>query len=74
MPVTRKHGPYGVDIGGTLLGGITRQSLVTGSQVQSEATSGEIYARFVAMYAQKIAPSFSTLNIASALNASGMRA
>lgn len=71
MSVLRKHGPYAVSIGATLLGGITRQNLVTGAQVQGEATSGEIYDRFAALYAAKVAPSFSTLNVAAALAACG---
>lgn len=71
MSVARKHGIYGVGVGATLLGGITRQSLSTNSDVQSEATSGEIYARFVALYAQRVAPGFTTRSIATALGACG---
>lgn len=71
MAVTRKHGIYGVGVGATLLGGITRQSLVTNSEVKSEASSGEIYSRFTALYAQRVAPSFTTRSIASALNVCG---
>ena len=60
MAVTRKHNLYAVGLGATLLGGITRQSIATGTEVRREATSGEIYARFQSLYAQKIAPGFST--------------
>lgn len=71
MSVTRKHSLYAVGVGATLVGGITRQSIVTGSEVRSEASSGEIYARFQSFYAQKIAPSFTTRMISTALGASG---
>jgi len=71
MGVTRKHSLYAVGLGATLLGGITRQSIALGSEVRREATSGETYARFQSLYAQKIAPGFSTKCIATALTACG---
>jgi hypothetical protein len=72
MSVTRKYGAYAVSLGGTLLGGITRQNLVTGTQIRQDATSGEIYARFQALYSQRLAPGFSTKNVAAALTATGI--
>jgi len=71
MAVTRKHNLYAVGLGATLLGGITRQSIATGTEVRREATSGEIYARFQSLYAQKIAPGFSTKCVGAALTAAG---
>lgn len=71
MSVTRKHSLHGVAVGATILGGITRQNLVTNTEIRNEATSGEIYARFQSLYSQRIAPSFSTYNIAAALTAAG---
>lgn len=72
LTLVRKHGPYGVGLGATLLGGITRQSIATGTQVKAEPTSGEVWARIIAMYAQKVMPSFTTYNLATALGAAGV--
>jgi hypothetical protein len=72
MTVTRKHGLYAVTIGAATLGGITRQNIATGSEVRGEPSSGEVWARFQAAYAQKIAPGFTTHAIASALAAVGL--
>lgn len=71
MTLATKHGLYAVSIDSTVLGGITAQNLVTGSDVRSEQSSGEIYARIQALYAQKVAAGFSTRAIASALDACG---
>ncbi|MFZ5785119.1 MAG: hypothetical protein ACOY3Y_01645 [Acidobacteriota bacterium] len=67
MAVQRKSGLYAVSVGDTLLGGITQQNLVTGTEVRSDKNSGDVYARFLALYAQKIAPGFTTTAIAAAL-------
>ncbi len=72
MSVTATHTHYAVrlnDTVPTLIGGISRQNIATGSQVNGEATSGEVYRRFLALYTQKIAPGFSTFAIASGLTA-----
>jgi hypothetical protein len=66
-----KHGLYAIGLGPTLLGGVTAQNLAVGSEVRGEATSGEIYARFKSLYAQRSAPSFSTHSIRTALNVLG---
>lgn len=71
MTVTRKHGIYAITIGATTLGGITRQNIATGTEVRGEPSSGEVWARFQALYAQKIAPGFTTQAIATALAAVG---
>lgn len=72
MAITRKHGIYGVGLGAVLLGGITRQNLATNSEVKGEASSGELYNRFIALYAQRLAPGFTTRSIATALGATGV--
>ena len=66
-----KHGLYAVAFDSTLVGGITQQSIATGSDVRGEASSGEVYRRIVALYEQKIAPGFTTKAIAQALDACG---
>jgi hypothetical protein len=71
MSITRKHGGYAVSMGATLIGGITRQNLALGSEIRGEATSGEVWARFQALYAQAAAPSFTTLQVAAALAVCG---
>lgn len=71
MTIARKHGLYGVSLGASLLGGITSQNIVNNADVRGEITSGQVYARFLAMYAQKIAPSFSTNAVASFLAVCG---
>ncbi|MGA2032852.1 MAG: hypothetical protein ABSG68_11380 [Thermoguttaceae bacterium] len=71
MSVTKKYGLYGVGLGAAVLGGITRQNLMTGTQIQSEATDGDVWARIQVLHAQKVAPGFTTLNAASALAACG---
>lgn len=69
MTVSRMHGIYAVKLGATTIGGIRRRSLRTASEVRSEATSGEVYHRFQSLYAQKPVAEFSTVQIASALDA-----
>lgn len=72
MSVSATHTHYAIrlnDTSPTLIGGIIRQNIATGSQVNGEATSGEVYRRFLALYSQKVAPGFSTYAIATALAA-----
>lgn len=74
MTVTRLYNNYGVKIdpdsfSGTpvIMGGITRVGLRIGNQVVAMPTSGEAYARFLALYGQKVNPTFETLNVAKGL-------
>lgn len=74
MTVTRLYNNYGVKIDpdsfatvAVIMGGITRVGLRIGSQVVAMPTSGEAYARFLALYGQKVNPSFETLNVAKGL-------
>jgi hypothetical protein len=71
MSVSRKHGLYAIGLGASVLGGITQQNIANNADVKGEFTSGQVFARFMAMYSQKIAPGFTTQAIASALAASG---
>jgi hypothetical protein len=72
--VTRLHNNDAVKIdpdsfAGTpvILGGITRVGLRINSQVQAMPTTGEAYARFIALYGQKVVPTFETVHVARAL-------
>lgn len=71
MPIPSKHGLYFVGLGATTLGGITRQNLATGIEVRGEANSGELYARFQALYAARLAPGFTTNQLKAALDVAG---
>jgi hypothetical protein len=70
--MTVKYGLYGVQIGATLIGGITGNNFMTGSEVRGEPTSDEIYARFQSLVAQKMTVDFTTLAVSSALTACGL--
>lgn len=72
MPVTKRHALWAVYANSTLLGGITRQTIALGNEVKGEISSGQVYRRFLAMYAQKIAPGFTTRSIATALGLCGL--
>ena len=50
-----------------ILGGITRVGLRINNQIVAMPTTGEAYARFIALYGQKVAPAFETLQVAKAL-------
>ncbi len=71
MAVTATYTIYAVDIGGTLLHGITQQALNTGTEVQGEISSGEVAPRFQSITAQKPQAQFTTLEVAAALSACG---
>lgn len=74
MPVEFIHTLYGVELftdamgSAVLLGGITQQSIVTGTRLQGDPTSGDPYVRHQAIHAQKPRATFSTLQIARALD------
>lgn len=72
MPVERKHSLYGVMIDATLIGGITAQNVSTGTEVQTEPTSGEVYSRFQAVTGQKPTASFTTKAIEAAIVKTGV--
>lgn len=78
MTVARIHSRYAVqtDVADpsvpVLLGGITRQRIGTASDVRGEATSGEIYRRLQALYAQKPLVEFSSYAIADCLDEIGL--
>ena len=71
MSVSTKYGLYAVNAGGTVLGGITRQSISTGSVVQGEPTSGTAHKYVQMLMRQQPTASFSTLSLATALGAVG---
>jgi hypothetical protein len=66
MSLTAKHGLYFAGLGSTTIGGITRQSIAVNSDVNGEPNSGEVYRRWLALYAQKIAPGFTSNSIKAA--------
>lgn len=59
------------DATNVVLGGITQCRAFTGSEVRTEATSGEAYARWQAIYGQAPGISFTTKKIAAALDVCG---
>lgn len=67
-----RHGLYAIEFDATLLPGITQCRVETGTDVQGEATSGEVYSRWLSLYAQKAKASFSTKAIAAALDLCGL--
>lgn len=69
MTIGRMHGIYGVKLGASVIGAVGRTALRTGTEVRQEATSGEVYARFQAIYAQKPMAEFQTRQLATALGA-----
>lgn len=75
MSIARKYSLYAVQLADTvpvLISGLTTQGLQTGSQVDQEATSGEIYARFHALTAQNPTGRFATYHLATALAEIGL--
>ena len=67
--VLHTSGP--IQIGSTVLGGITNLGSALGSQVRGEATSGEICARVMALISQKPTVDFTTEDIKAALTLCG---
>jgi hypothetical protein len=75
MTQDTQHGLYAVgleDVSTTVLGGITRQNVRTGSEVRSETRSNEVYPRFQALVAQRPVATFATSAIADALDEAGL--
>lgn len=69
MTVARMHNTHAVKIGAAVIGAIMRRSIKTGSEVRQECTTGEVFARFQALYAQKPMAEFQTRQLAVALGA-----
>jgi len=67
--VLHTNGP--VKVGTSVLGGITNIGSALGSQVRGEATSGEVYARVMALMAQKPTADFTSEDVKAALDACG---
>jgi len=67
--ILHTNGP--VKVGTSILGGITNIGSALGSQVRGEPTSGEVYARIMAILAQKPSVQFTCEDIQAALNACG---
>jgi len=72
MSVTRLHSHYGIVVDSAKIGAITKQNIAIENEVNGEPTSGEIYRRWLSLYKQRVAPGFSTLAIAAALDAVGV--
>lgn len=74
MASNNVHGLYGVKIytdamgGAVVLGGVTQRDMPMGTEVERQATSGEVYPRFQSIAAQRPSANFSTLMIARALD------
>lgn len=72
MSDTRKHTLWAVEAHTTLIPGITRQAVRTGSDVRGESTSGEIWPRFLSMIGQNPGAEFATRAIATAWGICGL--
>lgn len=71
MTLAALYGLYAVEVDSTVVGGITRQNLATNSEINGEPTAGEVYRRHVSLYSQKVAPGFTTVDVAAGLGAAG---
>lgn len=69
MTVARLHNIHAVKIGSTVIPALTKRGIRFNSDIRNEPTSGEIYARFQALYAQNPDGDFLTRAIAIALGA-----
>jgi hypothetical protein len=72
MTIARMHGIYAVKVGATVLGAVGRTALRTGTDVRQESTSGEVFARFQALYAQKPMAEFQTRQLAASLGVAAL--
>lgn len=57
----------GIDVNGTIVGGMTQQDLDNQTEIMQETVSGESFARFLAIAGQKPKGEFTTLNLAKLL-------
>lgn len=69
MAVSRRHTIYAVQLNAALMQAITQNNIVTGTEVRGDPTSGEHRPRHRSVVAQKPSASFTSLAIASALDA-----
>lgn len=69
MTVARLHNIHACKIGSTVIPAITKRGIRFNTDIRNEPTSGEIYARFQAIYAQNPDGDFLTRAIAIALGA-----
>ncbi|MEK6799382.1 MAG: hypothetical protein AABZ12_10485 [Planctomycetota bacterium] len=67
MPIGEIHGLSVVQFGTTVLNGIGSLRMATGTEVRSDPTSGEVYARHGHIAGQKIAAEFSSRDLVVAL-------
>lgn len=72
MAQTTRHSLYGVDAGGTVIGGITQQSIPIESEVSSEAQDGQVYTSHQSLTSQRANATFTTLDVADALAVAGL--
>lgn len=75
MSVSRKYSLYAVQLDHTadvLISGILSQGLALGAEVDQEATSGEVFARFTALTGLSPDGRFATYHLATALAAIGL--
>lgn len=72
MTVATRHRGAPLLFDAAVLGGITAQQLGTGTEIRAEATSGDVYAKFLALVKQDATGSFTTMNIAAALALAGL--
>ncbi len=72
MSVDTRHRGGIVEFNTTVLGGITAQTLPTGSEVRAEATSGDVYTKFLSLVNQAPNFTFETMNVAAALALAGL--
>jgi len=69
--VSALHVLGAVKIGAAVIGGITAQDHGLDTTIRKEATSGELQSRIQSIVAQKASPTFTTLDISTALTACG---
>lgn len=68
MSVSRAHSLYAVVIDSTVIGGITAQAVNMNTEAPSEASSAEVWSRWVSMTAQNPRATFTTKMIATLLD------
>jgi len=64
-----RFGIYAVNVGTTVLGGITQQNVSNDESVGNESRSGEVYPRFTTLRSQDHAATFTTEDVATLLAA-----
>lgn len=72
MGVAIKHSLYAIEAGSALIGGISDDNLALNPDIRNEPMSGEIYARFQALYGMAPDGAFTTRAIAAAIDAIGL--